>query len=183
MHDSVKNFVAEELERLKLDDPWIVEIGSRDVNGSVRELFPDSTRYAGLDIQPGPGVDFVTSVEHWPIDSTDLCLCTEMLEHDRFPWKTLIGIYEILHHDGIFILTTRAFTKKNILPYCPAGAGCWHEEHAIPNAECYPMHELPDYWRFTKDGLHWLLNDIGFRVLTIKDDPYMPGVFITARKP
>lgn len=171
MHQSVVDFVAEEVEKLKLDDPWIVEVGSLNVNddGELRKLFPDSKKYAGIDLKAGPGVDYVTSLEFWPINSTDLILCTEVLEHDRFFWKTVAQMWDVLTPGGHAIVTARAFTSTNI-------------EVEKPNAECYPMHCPPDYWRFTKDGLHWLFISLQFRVLTIKNDPYLPGVFLTVKK-
>lgn len=36
----------------------ILEIGSYDVNGSVRKFFPESV-YTGVDLCAGPGVDLV----------------------------------------------------------------------------------------------------------------------------
>lgn len=163
MHDTVKQFVSDMLEVINLKDPWILEIGSRDVNGTIRELFPDTERYAGIDILPGKGVDYVCTVDSWAIDSCDLVLCIEMLEHDKFPWITLRGVFDVLKENGYLILTARAFDEN----------GCW------------PMHELPDYHRFTLQGIHWLLHSLGFDILKLEADPdeFGPGVFVLARKP
>lgn len=37
----------------------VLEIGSLDINGSVRMFFPEPARYVGIDVAEGPGVDRV----------------------------------------------------------------------------------------------------------------------------
>ena len=37
----------------------VVEFGSADVNGNVRDLLSDEAEYIGVDIRPGPNVDVV----------------------------------------------------------------------------------------------------------------------------
>jgi hypothetical protein len=67
--------------------PWdsAVEIGSRNINGSVRRLFPD-TLYTGLDIVDGDGVDVVTAATDWkPVRQVGCVVCCEVLEHDPSP--------------------------------------------------------------------------------------------------
>ena len=39
----------------------VLEVGSLDINGSVRELFKNC-RYVGVDLQLGPGVDLPGTV-------------------------------------------------------------------------------------------------------------------------
>lgn len=59
----------------------VIEIGSRDVNGSARPLFP-CAKYVGIDISPGPGVDCIGDGATWkPDELADLVLCLEVLEH------------------------------------------------------------------------------------------------------
>ena len=36
----------------------VLEVGSLDINGSVRPIFTDC-EYVGLDLGPGPGVDVI----------------------------------------------------------------------------------------------------------------------------
>lgn len=66
----------------------VVEYGSRDVNGSVRELFTGD--YLGLDREPGPGVDVVADGADWDGDhSFDVAVSTEALEHTR-RWRQVV---------------------------------------------------------------------------------------------
>ncbi len=91
----------------------ILEVGSLDVNGSVRFMFSDiSSSYLGVDILDGLGVDMVINVadltKHFEKESFDLVVSTEMLEH-CFDWRNAIyQILMVLKKDGILILTTRS---------------------------------------------------------------------------
>lgn len=60
----------------------VLEIGSYDVNGSIRGCFPGGD-YLGVDLIAGPGVDRVCSGDEVsePDDSFDLALSCECFEH------------------------------------------------------------------------------------------------------
>jgi hypothetical protein len=65
----------------------IVEIGSLNVNGSTRDLFP-GIPYTGIDLLNGAGVDIVADGATWRPDDGqlfDLVICTEVLEHAENP--------------------------------------------------------------------------------------------------
>ena len=58
----------------------VVEVGSRDINGSVRALI-DCKTYTGIDLAAGAGVDVVGDafdMRH----PCDLVVCMEVLEHE-----------------------------------------------------------------------------------------------------
>jgi SAM-dependent methyltransferase len=62
--------------------PRVLEIGSRNLNGGVRDLFPRTTFYWGIDVWEGPGVDEVARAQDWEApEPFDLVICTEVLEH------------------------------------------------------------------------------------------------------
>jgi hypothetical protein len=55
MHDGAFEFVR----RFSTDESLtVIEIGSRDINGSVRPCFPNAS-WIGIDVAAGPGVDIV----------------------------------------------------------------------------------------------------------------------------
>ena len=58
MHQSSLRHVKDLLSRYAIDAGTVVDIGSMDVNGTYRHLFP-AWRYIGVDMEPGPGVDIV----------------------------------------------------------------------------------------------------------------------------
>ena len=61
----------------------VLEVGSLDINGSVRDFFHDCD-YLGVDLGPGPGVDLVIAGEDlsFPDNSFDVCISTECFEHN-----------------------------------------------------------------------------------------------------
>ena len=61
MHQSVLNFVKEMVDRYGLAGKAVLEVGSYDVNGTVRPLF--NGPYLGCDITVGPSVDVVADAQ------------------------------------------------------------------------------------------------------------------------
>lgn len=87
MHPAAYDYVA----RYATDDTIdVVEIGSRDVNFTVRPLFPNA-RYHGIDAQPGPQVDEVADGATWqPPAPVDLVVCAEVFEHTP-DWRNIVA--------------------------------------------------------------------------------------------
>lgn len=86
MHAEAFRFVS----RFKTNEPIsVIECGSRDINGTVRPLFPCAS-WIGLDWHAGPCVDVVCdAVDYFPSQGVDLVVCTEVLEHAP-NWRELI---------------------------------------------------------------------------------------------
>jgi SAM-dependent methyltransferase len=109
MHDSAKEYVYRSFHgwrnsRTNLD---ILEIGSLDINGSVRPIFePFQTNYFGIDMQKGPGVDLVADAAHFVNEEDyDVVVCAEVFEHTP-DWKKIIAnSYTNLRSGGLFIAT------------------------------------------------------------------------------
>lgn len=71
----------------------VLDLGGRDVNGSIRGLLPNS-RWKGVDISAGEGVDLVHDcTKPWPDDfpKFDLVVSTEVLEH-VMAWRELLKV-------------------------------------------------------------------------------------------
>lgn len=163
MHDSVMDFCRQTVARHGLHDAArVLEVGSMNVNGSVRGMFSaaDRNAYVGVDVLAGPGVDYVVIAGErlqWDADFFDVVVSTEALEHDPRPWQTVPEIARVLRPEGHLVLTAR-------------GVGCG-------------FHHPPDYWRYTQDAFRILLGDAGLTILELLDDPQDPGVFAVAVKP
>jgi hypothetical protein len=85
----------------------VCELGSRDVNGSVRGLFPGA-EYVGVDIAPGPGVDVTGDAASWkpePPHPFDTVISTETLEHTPDAERICLNAHELLVDGGVLILT------------------------------------------------------------------------------
>jgi len=74
----------------------VLEVGSYDVNGSVRPLFKNRQRfpsYTGIDMREGPGVDMVGVASDLPFDpesSTALSplKCSSTMRECGFPFRS-----------------------------------------------------------------------------------------------
>ena len=88
MHTEAFSFVSRFATR---DALAVIEIGSRDINGTPRPLF-QAASWTGLDLYPGPCVDWVGDCRDYvPASLVDLVVCTEVLEHAR-GWRQLIRV-------------------------------------------------------------------------------------------
>lgn len=85
----------------------VLEIGSVNINGTVRGLFPGAD-YTGIDIVAGEGVDVVADgATYTPPDGEffDLIISTEVLEHAENAPLILANAYRLLRPGGVLILT------------------------------------------------------------------------------
>lgn len=166
MHSSVIRYVTEVVRACDLEGKRVLEIGSMDVNGSVRPIFKTDD-YLGTDMQPGPGVDKVINAHALVLgikgmeESFDVIVCCEMLEHDDQPWLTLSNAYECAKDGGFLILTARGFDER----------GCW------------PLHGYPDdHWRYSQGAIRRLLEYTGWQPRENWRDPEGPGVLALAQR-
>jgi hypothetical protein len=82
----------------------VVDLGSQDVNGSLRDHCPAGTRYIGLDMMAAHGVDVVVSAgEALPIasGSIDAVVTTSAFEHDICFWDTFLELVRIVRPGGL----------------------------------------------------------------------------------
>ena len=161
MHESVLNFVARIARPEMIAGKSVLEVGSQNINGSVRPtleaLGPKS--YFGIDLMPGPGVDEAISVEGWrarclALPAYDVVVSCEMLEHAQ-DWVSAFSACCALARETL-ILTAR-------------GPG-------------FPYHNPPDYHRFRPIDMLQATIACGFKALEIRNDPQVPGVFLLARR-
>ena len=107
----------------------ILDVGSRDLNGSLRPFCPAGAQFVGVDLEDGEGVDVVlTDPYAYPFDDRhfDLVVSTSCLEHDPMFWLTFLECLRVVKPDG--------FVYFN----CPSNG---------------PYHAFPsDHWRFYPDA-------------------------------
>lgn len=164
MHGSVLGwFVGGALQPSDIEDHNVIEVGSFNVNGSVRPHVKamDPASYVGVDIIPGLGVDQIVSavdlVSIFGPNSFDVVISTEMLEHAE-DWQAAIrNMVEILRPGGVLIFTTRSVG--------------------------FAYHNPPDHWRYTLDSARQIVNVAGLDADMFVDDPEFPGIFVKAYKP
>ena len=133
--------VMEFVKSLKLSGGTL-EIGSYDVNGSIRHLFNGS--YMGLDRRQGPNVDRVCDGHQISFQDGvfDNVICLETLEHDECFWMTISEMKRVLKSGGRLVITVPGFG--------------------------FPRHDYPsDYYRFSKDAVQAFYS--GLRDVTVTE--------------
>lgn len=107
----------------------VVEIGSQDVNGSLRAVTPSAFEYIGVDFQAAKGVDIVLNDPYslpFESDSVDIVLSSSCFEHSEMFWLVFLEVMRVLKPTGLFYLNAPS-------------AGSFHR---------YPV----DCWRFYPDS-------------------------------
>jgi SAM-dependent methyltransferase len=87
-----------------------LEIGSLDINGSVRTFFPDPARYVGIDVAAGPGVDRVCLGHefHDEEGGWDAVLSCESFEHNPHYRETFANMIRLARPGALVLFTCAA---------------------------------------------------------------------------
>lgn len=84
----------------------VLEVGSLNINGTVRDFFGPVDRYVGIDLVEGPGVDVVCPGKVYSSPTTfDMVISTECFEHDQ-DWKdTFQNMWMLIRTGGLIVFT------------------------------------------------------------------------------
>lgn len=90
----------------------VCEIGSLDINGSIRGLF-EYANYVGFDVAPGPAVDYAVYGEdvYYPDNSFDITVSSECFEHAE-TWREIFGNMKRMTKRGGLVVFTCAGTGR-----------------------------------------------------------------------
>ncbi len=141
----------------------VLEIGSKDITGSVRQYFDDAIHYIGTDMEQGFGVDVIIDshnlLKKFKVQSFDTILCHEMLEHDNAPWITIEIMHKLLKRGGTLVVSTPTFG--------------------------FPLHRHPkDYFRYGEDAYREIIfKDFKIlRLAEVKDRDGNPAICCIGKK-
>jgi SAM-dependent methyltransferase len=167
-------------------DIKVIEIGSQDVNGSLRSTCPDNFDYVGVDFVSGRGVDVVLDDPyHLPFDaeSADVVVSSSCFEHSEMFWILFLEILRILKPNGLFYLNVPSNGEFHRWPvdcwrfYPDSGRALvtWAQRNGI-NAtllESYTSTQVGDQWNdfvavFLKENS--LAESFPNRILDTKND-------------
>ena len=155
-------FGAKSLTKQEVEGKRVIDVGSLDVNGSLRQTVESlgPAEYVGVDIRQGPGVDVICRaediVERFGKESFDIVVSTELLEHVR-DWRRVISnIKRVCKRSGVILITTRSYG--------------------------FPEHDYPfDFWRYEIEDMKDIFSDCDIE--SLECDHLGPGVFVKVRKP
>ena len=160
MREAVIRYVKWVIERFPFVEPILDTCAGWEPN-YYQPLFP-GRRYIKQDMQDfdPPCIDIlcdITDMKPIPDESIGLVLNLESLEHVPYPQRAIDEIHRVLRPNGLLILTTVMHFK---------------------------IHRAPkDYWRFTPDGIEFLLSRFKILDCTLEGDLKRPkGIWATAEK-
>ncbi len=144
-------------EQVSLEDVQgkkVIEVGSYDVNGSLRYIISalKPALYTGIDLVSGPGVDVVCpaekAVDMFGKESFDIVVSTCVFEHTE-DWRSYVSSLKNLCR-----------TKGTILLVVPSR---------------WDYHEYPrDFWRISLEDIKEIFSD--YQIETIQEDKGWPAL-------
>ncbi len=90
-----------------LGEVTIIDLGSQDVNGSLREACPANARYVGVDFAPARNVDVVLADPYalpFEAASIDAVVTSSCFEHSEMFWLVFNEVLRVLKPGGLFYL-------------------------------------------------------------------------------
>lgn len=102
MHAAATNFFVTNLRSAR--PGTVLEIGSININGSVRDYYPQALSWWGIDIIGGPCVDEVCDGADWRSNQRfDVAICAEVFEHTpRWP-EIIVNMHRHLVDGGLLL--------------------------------------------------------------------------------
>ena len=134
----------------------VVELGSQDVNGSLRDQCPTEALYIGVDVMPAKGVDLVVGPgDALPVasESVDVVVTSSALEHDICFWDTFLELVRILRPGGLLYINAPSNG-----PFHRCSLDCWrfYPDAGVALARWATRHhmsiELAEIFRCTTEG-------------------------------
>jgi SAM-dependent methyltransferase len=127
MHDTAYEIGREFFNIYVKDSARILDVGAKNVNGTLRDFAPINSEYIGIDIEPGPGVDIVlTDPYKFPFKGGhfDVVVSSSCFEHDQMFWLTFLEMIRV--------------TKPRGFIYVNAPSNGNYHRHPVDNWRFYP---------------------------------------------
>lgn len=165
--------VAEANQHL-IDRGRVLEIGSYDVNGTIRALFDRAAEYVGVDLTPGPGVDRVDyghEVDD-PDATFDVAISGECFEHDPHWRETFANMVRLTRPGGLVAFSCAARgrpehgtrrTTRDLSPGTQAVGLDYYRNLSRSDLDGLPLDEWFGAWRAWYLPTHFDLYFAGVR--------------------
>ena len=141
MHPEARRFISDQvtLRYRCVAGLRVLEIGSRDVNGSIRNLFP-GTEYVGIDCVAGKAVDEVIDAKDYTApEPFDVAITMEAMEHCPAPGVIIDCAARNLKPGGILMATLAAPDRvpHGIDGERPPAPGQWYSNVEVLDVIAY----------------------------------------------
>lgn len=150
MHDAAFSFYLAKLSKLPPLD--VLEFGSYNINGSVRDAYPHAASWWGIDIAEGNGVDEVADATTYDAGREfDVVVCAEAFEHTP-EWRTIIdNAYRHLKPGGIFVASCATADRP---PHSAFDGGAVRDGEYYANVSFTEMKEYLESKEWEDFSLH-----------------------------
>jgi SAM-dependent methyltransferase len=150
----------------------VLEVGSYDVDGSIRSLFADAAHYVGADLKAGPGVDLVSfghEIDH-PDGSYDIAVSGECFEHDPYWRETLVNMVRMTRPGGLVAFSCASVgrlehgtsrTRRLNSPGTQSLGIDYYRNLTMADFEDLPLASMFSKWRFWYLPTHFDLYFVG----------------------
>ena len=164
----------------------VIEVGSLDINGSVRKFFADCT-YIGLDVAAGPGVDVVCQGQDYdgPTGSFDTVISCESMEHNPYWRETFRNMVRLCKPGGLVLMTCATTgrrehgTTRTDAAFSPNTVNMgWEYYRNLSSGNFKAAFDLGTLYTHHRFFVNWLSFDLYFCGITrsdASDAPTMDG--------
>jgi SAM-dependent methyltransferase len=136
----------------------VVEIGSQNVNGTLRDTCPGNFEYIGVDFAQAKGVDIVLEDPYklpFEDESVDVVLSSSCFEHSEMFWLVFLEILRVLKPNGLFYLNAPSTGSFHRYPvdcwrfYPDSGAALvkWAKQHGNKPAVLESYTQIAGNWQ------------------------------------
>lgn len=147
---NIITFVIKNVKKNHVKNKKILEVGSLDVNGNIREIIEihKPKEYIGTDITKGKNVDKIVNVydllKTFGQNKYDMIICTEVLEHIQ-DWRlAILNMLTVLKKGGHLLITSPSIG--------------------------FPYHGYPhDYWRYEPEDIKYIFGEQKIKIITKKE--------------
>ena len=159
MHDTAHTIGRLFLRNYAKAGSLVVELGSMNVNGTLRDTCPETATYVGLDFQAGPGVDIVVKPNApLPLASgtADIVIASSVFEHDLYFWETFLELVRIVKPKGTLYINTPSNGRYHrypadnwrFYPDCSKALESWARRngHTLTLLESFIAERQHDIW-------------------------------------
>jgi SAM-dependent methyltransferase len=101
----------------------VVDIGSQDINGSLKEATPSRFVYIGVDYAPGKNVEIILEDPYlFPLADNycEITVSSSVFEHSEFFWMTFLEMVRITKPGGYIYINAPSKGKVHRHP-----VDCW----------------------------------------------------------